>query len=144
MSFDFLARLIPPGDPNDDRVTRWRWTTMIFVSVFSLVIIFHIAATKGWVWGLSSYALAADVNKQIADLNGSITANAESLNGIKIILLRGAISDARTAQCHAIATGNIPARRLAENNLRDYLDQYEEATGRSYPLLEGAPSCTSF
>ncbi len=118
---DLLKALIPPGDP----LGKWRMIMAAAVA-FSMI---HIVLAKGLVPGFDGYALSAEAS-----------ANASALQSITVILLEQSIASARRAQCQASASGNIQARGLAEDNLRRYLAQYNQETGRQYPLLDCAPS----
>ena len=120
-----LKHLIPPSDPDDDRVTNWRWFTVIGLVSVAITLSFHISAAKGLVPWLTGYALASEMERQ-----STLLGNMERRQ------LEQSIRDIRKDNCAAISNDNAKARELTAERLQEYLGDYGEATGREYQLLD--------
>lgn len=124
---DLGAALIPPEDPHDPAIYRWRATVAIAIVILAGVMLMNILLTWGMLPVLfSGFALASDV----AELK---TQQVE----IRASQIETQILDARERQCHAIKEGNEEAQRFALVRLQEKLALYRQVTRADYRL----PGC---
>lgn len=124
---DVGKALIPPEDPHDPAIYRWRATVAITIVLLAGVMLMNILLTWGMLPVLfSGFALASDVTELK-------TQQVE----IRAAQIEGQILDARERQCHAIKEGNQEAQRFALVRVQEKLALYRQVTKAEYRL----PGC---